>query len=264
MLFLYNYQTIVRFTQAVNTHFIKLRCLPCVNACQKLLRDDFTIFPDMSIQNSKDAFGNRIVVGSSLEPHDSLSYISSGIVDLEEYCIPDIEPAPYYKIETTKTTYSPEMDVILVDSNFDTWLTAWTLCTELHKTMEYVPNSTDMNTTAAEAFHNRKGVCQDYAHILIALCRHRGIMARYVNGFISGEGETHGWVEVFVPSSDNLDASVNKGVWRALDPTHGNYVDYGYIKLAHGRDADDCPVSRGTYTGPALQQTEIRVIVNKI
>lgn len=264
MLFLYNYQTIVRFTQPVDAHFIKLRCLPCVNVCQKLLRDDFTLYPEMSIQKSIDAFGNRIVVGSSLESHDSLIYISSGIADLEEYCIPDINPPAYYSIETAKTAYSAEMDAIHVDNYNDPWLTAWTLCTELYKTMEYAPNSTNVNTTAAESFRIRKGVCQDFAHILIALCRHRGIMARYVNGFIAGEGKTHGWVEVFVPSDDDYDAFKIKGVWRALDPTHGNYIDYGYIKLAHGRDADDCPVSRGIYTGPALEQTEIRVIVNKV
>ncbi len=258
MLYLYNYQTIVRFTQEVNTHFIKLRCLPCENHCQHLVQEDFILHPDMKLIEGLDTFNNRIITGSSLDPHDSLAYISSGIVDLDEYRIPAESAEPYYSVETTKTTYCKEMDAVRVDNYDDKWLTAWTLCTELNKQMTYEPNTTNMNTSAAEAFRSRRGVCQDYAHILIALCRHNGIPARYVNGFIAGEGETHAWVEVFVENAENGNE------WRALDPTHGNYVDYGYIKLAHGRDADDCTVSRGIYTGMALQQTEIRVIVNKI
>lgn len=119
--------------------------------------------------------------------------------------------------------------------------------------MCYSPGSTQIDTTAIEVFQQRKGVCQDYAHILIAMCRACGIPARYVNGFMQGVGVTHAWVEVLV-----------NGEWRGIDPTNNRLIEYGYIKLAHGRDAMDCRVNRGVFTGNATEQTEIRVIVEEL
>jgi len=244
----------VRFTTQVNTHFIKLRCLPCVNACQRIAREELIVFPQLSLKENKDGFGNRIISGGSLEPHDSLAYISSGIVELDEYRIPDDDVHMFYLLGTERTKFTSEMAQLPFSPTGNKLYDAQELCRLAFENMTYETASTDINTTAAQAFANRKGVCQDYAHILIALCRHYGIHARYVNGFIMGEGETHAWVEVYA-----------EGCWRAFDPTHGwAIIDYGYIKLAHGRDAADCPVSRGTYTGNASQQTEIRVIVNSL
>lgn len=244
----------MRFTAPVNTHFIKLRCLPCVNACQRIVREELIIHPQLSTTEGKDAFGNRIIVGSSLDPHDSLAYISSGIVELDEYRIPDTDVPMFYLTATERTRATKEMTELPFTPTGNKLYDAQNLCQMVFEHMTYETASTDINTTAAQAFANRKGVCQDYAHILIALCRHYGIHARYANGFIVGEGATHAWVEVF---ADNC--------WHAFDPTHGwAIIDYGYIKLAHGRDAADCPVSRGTYTGSASQQTEIRVIVNDL
>ena len=75
----------------------------------------------------------------------------------------------------------------------------------------------------------------------------------YVNGFLVGEGETHAWVEIF----DGYN-------WLGFDPTHNCRISDGYVKLAHGRDARDCSVSRGMYTGQAQQQTTIHVTLHEI
>lgn len=260
MRYIYSYQTIVRFSQSVNSHFLKLRCLPCVNSCQKIVQSNFMLHPTFMKNESYDTFGNHIIVASSLELHDSMAYISSGIVELDEYRIPEREIKPYYFVETLKTAYTPEMEIVESEYYEDKWQKALALCVEVYRWMHYEPNITDMSTTAGAAFAQRRGVCQDYAHILIALCRHYGIAARYVNGFIAGEGQTHAWVEVYVENEEDE----TTGCWRGLDPTHGIYIEYGYIKLAHGRDADDCSVSRGVYTGSATQKTEIRVVVNEL
>lgn len=258
--YVYSYQTVVRFGGNVTNHFIKLRCLPCENHCQRILRQSIHVNPEFHIQEGRDVFGNRILVGSMLDEHDSLSYISSGEVELADYAIPDSDISPMYFVDTDKTRYSELMDAVRPISSGNLWLMAWELCTELHKYMTYAPGTTGVATTASMAFVQRQGVCQDYAHILISLCHHYGIAARYVNGFIEGEGATHAWVEVFV-SQSGTDGQL--GIWRGLDPTHGIYIEHGYIKLAHGRDADDCPVSRGVYTGITNQQIEIKVLVNK-
>ena len=121
--------------------------------------------------------------------------------------------------------------------------------------LTYVPQSTDMETTAQEVIDSGKGVCQDFAHLMIAVCRHYGIPARYVCGFVEGTGETHAWVEVL---------DVQQNCWFGFDPTYDHRIDLGYVKLAHGRDAADCPVSRGQYNGFSNQETKINVILKAI
>ena len=123
----------------------------------------------------------------------------------------------------------------------------------INENIAYQPQATTIETTAAEVMQSRQGVCQDFAHLMIALCRRQGIPARYVNGFLVGEGETHAWVEIF----DGYN-------WLGFDPTHNCRISNGYVKLAHGRDARDCSVSRGMYTGQASQQTTIHVTLHEI
>lgn len=123
--------------------------------------------------------------------------------------------------------------------------------------LTYTPNVTSMLTSAAEVWQDRRGVCQDYAHLMVALCRNEGMAARYVCGLMAGEGQTHAWVEVH-----------DGQCWYAFDPTNDTAVASGYVKIAHGRDALDCPVSRGTYRCLALggcnERREIQVKVNEI
>lgn len=248
--YLYSYQTIVRFYGQVTRHFLKLRCQPFANDSQTIVDESVVLHPtDFSALYSTDAFGNRIITGSSLTPHDSLAYISSGVVEQTDYLIRDLMPQPYYKCPSVLTEPSPEMKEFA--SRYDLPIE---LCHAVYSYMDYVPMSTNTRTTASESFTQKKGVCQDYAHILISMLRYKGFFARYVNGLIVGEGATHAWVEVYDGNN-----------WYALDPTHDCRIKHGYIKMAHGRDANDCPVCRGSVSGMHInQQTEIRVIVNEI
>jgi transglutaminase-like putative cysteine protease len=91
-------------------------------------------------------------------------------------------------------------------------------------------------------------VCQDFAHILIALCRLSGILARYAAGFPEGEGSTHAWVEYY-----------EDGSWKAVDPTHNRLVETGYIKLSHGRNFGDCSIEKGIFSGIAEQNLNVQL-----
>lgn len=251
--YIYNYQTIVRFYGEVTRHFVKLRCEPCENACQRVVQRDFIIHPQFGLREDTDFFGNRFLYGQSLDTHDSMAYISSGIVELEPYAIPDDSPCGLYLYNTPKTTVLSHEMAALRPEGGSVMERAKALCHAVSEAMTYEPFSTDTGTTADEALARGRGVCQDYAHIMLALCRYNGIAARYVSGFISGEGATHAWVEVH-----------DGEAWRGLDPTHDRVIEYGYIKIAHGRDSDDASVNRGTFTGGNGQQTETRVIVYEL
>jgi transglutaminase-like putative cysteine protease len=117
-------------------------------------------------------------------------------------------------------------------------------CQEVFGLMTYAHGVTTVRTTAAEAFAQRRGVCQDYAHVLLAITRGLGLPSRYVSGQLLGTGGSHAWVEVLVP-----DVSGRARVL-ALDPTTGRAAGMTYVTIAVGRDyADIAPVS-GTYVAP--------------
>lgn len=85
---------------------------------------------------------------------------------------------------------------------------------------------------------------------MIALCRMEGLTARYVTGFLIGEGESHAWVEVLV-----------RDRWYGFDPTNNVHPTFRHIRVAVGRDADDCPMNRGIIYGKANQIVNVAVKV---
>ena len=117
--------------------------------------------------------------------------------------------------------------------------------------MTYRPGATTVRTTAEEALSEGMGVCQDYAHIMIALLRLLGIPARYAAGMMEGEGESHGWAEVNC-----------RGYWYGFDPANNLLVNDRYIKISHGRDAGDCRICRGVFRNPTVQEQSVRVFVS--
>jgi transglutaminase-like putative cysteine protease len=115
--------------------------------------------------------------------------------------------------------------------------------TWVYQTMTYAHDMTGIRTTAAEAFALRQGVCQDYAHIMITLCRLCALPARYVSGHLLGEGGTHAWVEILLP----VDGHPQKALVVPLDPTHGRRAGMNYVTVAVGRDYFDVAPTSGTY-----------------
>lgn len=120
----------------------------------------------------------------------------------------------------------------------------------LYERYEYKPLVTNLHTTAEEAFELGCGVCQDYAHIFISLLHLAGISARYITGFIVGEGASHAWVEV-----------LSDGKWYGFDPTHNRRVTEDYIRVGVGRDAHDCAINRGIMQGGGLHVQTVEVNV---
>ncbi|MGH9265020.1 MAG: transglutaminase family protein [Acidimicrobiales bacterium] len=112
--------------------------------------------------------------------------------------------------------------------------------------MRYRQDVTSVRTTAAEALALGRGVCQDYAHVMVALCRLCGLPARYVSGHLVGEGGSHAWVEVLLPSPE--DPSRLTAV--AFDPTNDRRAGSRYLTVAVGRDYADVAPTWGTYSGP--------------
>ena len=116
----------------------------------------------------------------------------------------------------------------------------------VHGHFTYDWGVTNVATTAAEAWRGGVGVCQDYAHCMVALCRLCGLPARYVSGHLLGEGGTHAWVEVLVPHPGDPESVRSI----AFDPTHDARPGLRYVTVAVGRDYGDVPPTSGTFEGP--------------
>jgi transglutaminase-like putative cysteine protease len=116
------------------------------------------------------------------------------------------------------------------------------ICARVHAVLTYESGVTSVKTTAAEALAVGRGVCQDFAHVMVTACRASGLPARYVSGHLHGEGGSHAWVEVLEPDLERGTCAVV-----GWDPTHNRRVGNGYLTVAVGRDyADVAPVS-GTF-----------------
>ena len=112
--------------------------------------------------------------------------------------------------------------------------------------LTYEYGATGVRTTADEALALGRGVCQDSAHLMLALCRIRGLPARYVSGHLVGQGGTHAWVEVLVPSADGRAVEAV-----GYDPCNGRRTGAGHVTVATGRDYRDVPPTSGSYVGTA-------------
>jgi transglutaminase-like putative cysteine protease len=136
----------------------------------------------------------------------------------------------------------------------------------IHEQFVYKKGATHVHSSVQDCLVTRAGVCQDFAHLLIAVLRQRGIPARYVSGYlvprqsldarssmenIIGGQASHAWVQAHIPETG----------WIGLDPTVGHFVDAQHIVIARGRDYGDVPPVRGVYKGHAGQSLSVDVLV---
>ena len=117
------------------------------------------------------------------------------------------------------------------------------ICQAVHSALTYEYGATSVQTTAADALAGGRGVCQDSAHIMLALCHLLGVPARYVSGHLLGQGGTHAWVEVLIPQAD-------QAVAMPFDPCNGVPASSArYLTVATGRDYADVAPTSGSYIG---------------
>jgi len=117
----------------------------------------------------------------------------------------------------------------------------------VYQSMTYKHGVTGVRTTAAEALAVGAGVCQDYAHVMLAVCRACGLPSRYVSGHLLGQGGTHAWVEVVLPTRDGT----GDAIAHAFDPTHASRGGLGYVTVAVGADYSDVAPTSGYYRSGA-------------
>jgi transglutaminase-like putative cysteine protease len=124
----------------------------------------------------------------------------------------------------------------------------------VYQSMTYKHGVTGVRTTAAEALAIGSGVCQDYAHVMLAITRACGLPSRYVSGHLLGQGGTHAWVEVVLPTNDGTGDAI---AW-PFDPTNAGRCGLGYLTIAVGGDYGDVAPTSGTYLSPLVGRLTTR------
>lgn len=246
--FSFFYDILLEFDIPVWDHAFTLRCIPPSFPGQEILDATLRLEPQVSYTLQRDGFGNLLQVGRIDTPHDCFHYSVSGTARLD---ILKRVPEPALSIFRFPSAYTgPDAAMSRFLAGLvlpeDPRERAWALSVAVRKHMQYVPGITGVGTTAAQAFSTGAGVCQDFAHIYLALARLSGLTARYVNGLPEGEGASHAWCEVWLD-----------GVWTGIDPTRGCWADNSYIRFCVGRDFGDCPIERGIFRGLTGQRQTV-------
>lgn len=240
----FEFETRLEFSKPVTEHCFTLRCTPFSDGRQTISEAKCEITPQTGeIWHSRDSFGNNLVLGRIDLPHDCFVFRVSGEAHILNSCDNRTAAAPFYRFPTPLTAAGEKLTEFYKKNQpqgIDILSRAMLLSESVHGAMEYTKGVTGTDTTAEQALKLGSGVCQDYAHILLALLRMDGIPCRYVSGLAFESGETHAWVEVH-----------DGAFWHGIDPTQNKPADDRYIKLCHGRDYSDCPIERGIYIGAA-------------
>ena len=233
------------------------------------------VLPASQLTHSHDLFSNRISRFEIIEPHSYLLIEAQSRVTThppvplpasEKLCsfaeiqtVSNIESWFDFLQASRFVGLSPEAWKLALDATQgldDAWLAALALMNFVFGYLKYEPYSTHVHTPMAEVMKDRRGVCQDFAHLLIGLCRALKIPARYISGYLATEkaSATHAWVEVFIPGHG----------WRGLDPTHNRQIGETYVKIGHGRDYADVPPVSGNYHGTRERNMTVTVIITAL
>lgn len=251
----FRFKTELNFSGPVTEHVFMLHCLPMQDAVQQTEAASVHLEPAADYTVQKDGFGNLAVCGSCREPHGRFVYCASGLARTDLRLRRPEPPNPALRYATALT--EPDEAIRALWSSLPLEgrpprVQALRLMQAAADALRYTPGVTTTATTAAEALALGQGVCQDYAHLLLALARLSGFAARYCMGLMPGEGATHAWVELALPEG-----------WAGYDPTHARETGEEYLRFAAGRDAADCPAERGVFRGFASQSQRVEMLLRQ-
>jgi transglutaminase-like putative cysteine protease len=268
------------YASSVCETLMETRMHPRTDTNQRCLTFTLSVSPRCRVFSYRDHLGNNIHHFDIPGEHKTLVIIAESLVELQRLApVPDrLDPSAWQELDETvaqgdylemllPSTFATPTPALLelarelnVVRREDPLSLLRELNTRLYNYFEYVPSSTRVDSPIDEAISNRQGVCQDYAHTMIALLRQIGIPCRYVSGYLYHAPDaslqsvalaTHAWVDAFLPRLG----------WVGFDPTNNVLAHESHIRTALGRDYADVPPTHGMYRGGAAGQLHVAVHV---
>ncbi len=269
------HRTSYLYAAAARDSFNDVRLRPPTNERQSVESFELIVKPEVPVTFYRDFYSNWVHHFELAAPHAELTIESRSVVHVHPppMLSPEAVTAPLTAMpELIKTVecfdylgasrfveIEPDIWRMAIDATMgvtDTWQAAQAIMRFVHGHLAYAPESTNVHTPVRDVLIQRRGVCQDFAHVMVGLCRAIRIPARYVSGYLAVQEAraTHAWVEIWIP---------RRG-WLAVDPTHSRQIDETYIKIAVGRDYSDVPPVAGTYRGSVDRKMEIDVQIDRV
>ena len=275
------HQTTYRYPGKIHESYSIVRLRPRSDSSQYCTKYELNVAPRARIFSYSDRFGNDVQHFAVLPDHDVLSIIARSSVITVRSANPEV-PAPVTKEhlatdpnvrwlydelhESQYVVFGPQLKAFAAevgDPGRDD-LVAWYLHagTSIKQKFTYDTEATSVQTTIVESIRARAGVCQDYAHILVGLCRYYGIPARYVSGYIFsgqegsvlGADASHAWCEAYLGPHG----------WIGYDPTNDTLIDDRFARIAVGRDYRDVSPVRGVYKGASRSSMSVNVAMEAL
>lgn len=246
----FSFSTKLTFDNYVHNHSFALRCMPIESEVQHIVNCEMSISPFVPTKITIDAFGNTVTSGYISKEHRFLDFEINGCAEIDlSKSKTDYMPCYLYQSEYTKPDKELTdfyADVSAKCNAKDPFERAAFFSDILSDIIQYEKGVTDTKTTADLAFELKKGVCQDFSHIMLSLLRMDRIPCRYIAGLAACDGETHSWIEVW-----------DGGKWLGFDPANNCPVNEDYLVLSQGRDFGDCSIDRGVMFGAYTKQLQL-------
>lgn len=269
-----------RYDAPVRESVMQLHMQPKSDGVQRLQSFQVSSSPRAGLQAYTDHFGNAVYHFDVPGVHQELTIEAEAEVEVQATAAPPdwVDGAVWNQLlspavqnesfdwlhQRGVSRATPSLQTFLdergISKSDDPMTSLRRLNRALFEAFAYVPEATDVDSPIDVALKQRKGVCQDFAHIMLAVARSWGIPARYVSGYLftkrdagdrSAVDATHAWVEAFVPPCG----------WVGFDPTNNTLTGERHIRVAIGRDYDDVPPVRGVFKGPANSELAVAVSV---
>jgi len=259
------HRTTFTYSDEVADTAMEMRLRPRDDARQRRLSYELRVEPRAAVRSYLDVFGNAVETYNHRAPHRRIVVEARSVVETRPGPAGGAEPTgaerfrllrhegpvvdvPWVRESAARFAGRPPEPSLLAD-----------LTVLIHRSFVYEPNVTGVSSTVADLIDLGRGVCQDFAHVWIAVCRALGVPARYVSGYLfTGDARqpqaSHAWAEAWLPDHG----------WLAHDPTNPDGVDEAYVRVALGRDYRDVPPTRGVFRGAASETLEVDVRVERL
>lgn len=288
MIFQITHRTDYRYSEPASEAYLELRLTPEQGPSLEILAHEIECDPAMPLTSYRDYFGNLTHFYSMTLRHPRLQITNHLVVRTHPQSPPqaalDLTVAESRQINNSHLPdvfdYLQATSVVPVGGMARHWGTKWfrgnaplaealqNLNHTIHRHFTYSPGTTDNSTPLTTVWRQRRGVCQDFAHIMLSVLRTCGIPARYVCGYIDpapkehqpgarglvGAAFTHAWVEALVPGGD----------WVGLDPTNDCWCHEQHVPVARGRDYREAAPVLGTFKAAGSQQLSAKVLVRRL
>jgi transglutaminase-like putative cysteine protease len=279
MYYFIRHQTRFRYSQPVSESVMEIRMQPRAEWTQHCLSFEAVTSPRARLHHYRDHLGNTVHHFNVPSRHRQLDLVASSLVDVEPFAawpdsIPEsawdevdaqIQNNDHHEMLAPSTFARPSAMLaelaakLYVTRRADPMTVLRQINSGIFEHFDYARKSTRVDSPIDDALRTRRGVCQDFAHILITLVRQLRIPCRYVSGYVApGEAApgresfaSHAWVEAWLPSWG----------WVGFDPTNNRLVGDRHIRIAIGRDYADVPPTKGVYKGDSRGELSVHVMV---